>query len=116
MHEYSVACEIAALVKQTAAGRTVTKITLGVGALSGIFTESLAMYLDLVLPDMGMENVSVAMHDVPATFTCACGERYSAKSIAAVCPKCGGYHRTIAAGQDCVVESIEVDDGRNDTP
>jgi|WetSurMetagenome_2_1015567.scaffolds.fasta_scaffold00423_14 hydrogenase nickel insertion protein HypA len=110
MHEYAVACEIAALVKQTTAGARVEKITLGVGALSGIFTESLTMYLELVLPDMGMESVKIETRDVPAVFACDCGERYEARSILTACPKCGAYARTVAAGQDCVVESIEVED------
>jgi hydrogenase nickel insertion protein HypA len=110
MHEYSVACEIAALVKQTAQGRPVQQITLAVGALSGIFTESLTMYLELVLPDMGMDNVKIEIKDVPAAFTCACGEQYTARTMASACPKCGEYARTITAGQDCMVESIEVED------
>jgi hydrogenase nickel insertion protein HypA len=110
MHEYSVACEIAALVKQTALNARVTKITLAVGALSGIFTESLVMYLDFVLPDMGMNNALVETRDVPATFSCACGVEYVAENIATVCPACGAFTRTIKAGQDCIVESIEVDD------
>ena len=113
MHEYSVACEIAALVKQSAGNSRVTKITLAVGALSGIFTESLTMYLDLVLPDMGMHNVTVEMKNVPATFACSCGEQYTAENMAVACPKCGEYARTVTAGQDCIVESIEVDDARD---
>ncbi len=110
MHEYSVACEIAALVKQSAQGRPVKQITLAVGALSGIFTESLLMYLELVLPDVGMKNVAIETKDVPATFACTCGATYAADSFASVCPACGGYNRTITAGADCTVESIEVED------
>ncbi len=110
MHEYSVACEIAALVKQSAQGRPVKQISLAVGALSGIFTESLLMYLGLVLPDMGMNNVAIETKDVPATFACTCGATYAADTVASVCPACGGYNRTITAGADCTVESIEVED------
>ncbi len=110
MHEYSVACEIASLVKQSAQTARVTKIALAVGALSGIFTESLLMYLGMVLPDRGMDNVTVETRDVPAAFICACGTRYPAETFAALCPSCGGLARSIAAGADCTVESIEVDD------
>jgi hydrogenase nickel insertion protein HypA len=110
MHEYSVAAEIAALVKNTAQGRTVTKITLGIGALSGIFTESLLMYLEIVLPELGMDNVKIETKAVAATFTCTCGTEFTAEHIASVCPTCGIMGRTIKSGQDCTVESIEVDD------
>jgi len=110
MHEYSVACEIAALVKHTARGARVIKITLGVGALSGIFTESLRMYLELALPEAGLDNVAIETKDVPATFLCSCTEQYTSDKFTAACPKCSGYQRTIVSGQDCMVESIEVDD------
>jgi hydrogenase nickel incorporation protein HypA/HybF len=110
MHEYSVAAEIAAIVKQTAQGRPVKKITLAIGSLSGIFTESLLMYLEIVLPDLGMNNVAIETKEIPATFACACGTEYKADNIAAACPICGGYDRTIKAGHDCTVESIEVED------
>jgi hydrogenase nickel incorporation protein HypA/HybF len=110
MHEYSVASEIAAIVQQTAQGRPVKKITLAIGSLSGIFTESLLMYLELVLPDMGMSGVVIETKEVPALFACACGTEYNAGNIATACPACGGYQRTLKAGHDCTVESIEVED------
>ena len=110
MHEYSVASEIAAIVQQTAQGRPVKKITLAIGALSGIFDESLRMYLELVLPDMGMDNVQIDTKETSAVFACACGNDYTAQNMALACPKCGGYERTIKTGHDCIVESIEVDD------
>jgi hydrogenase nickel incorporation protein HypA/HybF len=110
MHEYSVATEIASIVQQTAQGRRVKKITLAIGALSGIFSESLLMYLELVLPDMGMDGVRIETKETPAVFACACGNEYKAENMAQACPECGGYERTIKAGHDCIVESIEVED------
>jgi hydrogenase nickel incorporation protein HypA/HybF len=110
MHEYSVATEIAEIVKQTAQGRPVKKISLAIGSLSGIFTDSLLMYLEIVLPDMGMNNVAIETREVPALFACACGNEYKAENIASACPACGGFERTIKAGHDCTVESIEVED------
>jgi hydrogenase nickel incorporation protein HypA/HybF len=110
MHEYSVASEIAAIVKKNAQGRQVNKITLAVGALSGIFTGSLLMYLELVLPDQGMKNVFVETKEIPASFSCLCGAEYTANDIIAACPSCGGFDRTIKAGHDCTIESIEVED------
>jgi len=110
MHEYSVATEIAALVKQTAHNRPVKKITLAIGVFSGIFSESLLMYLELVLPEMGMENVAVETKEIPASFVCSCGTEYTTESMTTLCPQCGGYERSIKSGHDCTIESIEVDD------
>jgi hydrogenase nickel incorporation protein HypA/HybF len=110
MHEYSVASEIAAIVKQTAKGLPVKKISLSIGVLSGIFSESLLMYLELVLPEMGMTGVAIETKEIPATFVCVCGTEYTAKSMTEVCPQCGGYERSIQSGHDCTIESIEVED------
>ena len=110
MHEYSIAAEIAAIVKQTAHDRQVKKITLAIGVLSGVFSESLLMYLELVLPDMGMNGVVIETKEVPAGFACVCGRQYTGKSMTELCPACGGYDRTITAGHDCTIESIEVED------
>jgi Zn finger protein HypA/HybF involved in hydrogenase expression len=68
------------------------------------------MYLDLALPEAGMSNVAIETKDVPATFLCSCTEQYTSDKFTAACPRCGGYQRTIVSGQDCMVESIEVDD------
>jgi hydrogenase nickel insertion protein HypA len=110
VHEYSVASEIAAIVKEAAKNRPVKKITLAIGVLSGIFSESLLMYLELVLPEMGMKNVSIETKEIPAAFVCSCGTEYTAESMTALCPQCGGYERSIKSGHDCTVESIEVED------
>ena len=110
MHEYSVAADIAKIVSQTAKGRPVKKMTLAIGVLSGIFSESLLMYLELVLPEMGMDNVSVETKDARASFVCSCGTRYIAESMTTLCPQCGGYERSIESGHECTIESIEVED------
>ena len=110
MHEYSVAADIAKIVSQTAKGRPVKKITLAIGAFSGIFSESLLMYLELVLPEMGMNDVSIETNDVPASFVCSCGTHYTAESMTTLCPQCGGYERSIKSGHECTIESIEVED------
>jgi hydrogenase nickel incorporation protein HypA/HybF len=111
MHEYGVASEIAAIVRQTAGTSRVKKITLGIGNISGIFPESLLMYLrEILLPEQGMDGVEVETKEVPATFVCACKTEYMAEDIFSACPACGGFDRTIKAGHDCTIESIEVED------
>jgi hydrogenase nickel incorporation protein HypA/HybF len=110
VHEYSVASEIAAIVKEAAKGLPVKKVTIAIGVLSGVFSESLLMYLELVLPEMGMNNVFIETKEVPATFVCTCGTQYTAERMTELCPQCGGYERSIKSGHDCTVESIEVDD------
>ena len=111
MHEYSVAVGIADLVLQHSQGKRLEKVNLEIGAMSGIFYESLEMYLQLVLEDKGQKGVRFSARFIPASFQCACGRNYEAVKMADPCPVCGGFDRKLTGGKDCVVESIEVNDG-----
>ncbi len=102
---------IADLVLQHSLGKRLEKVHLSVGALSGIAYESLEMYLQLVFEEKGQKGVRLEAHFTPATFLCVCGKSYEVKNMAESCPSCGGYDRKITTGNDCRVESIEVNDG-----
>jgi hydrogenase nickel incorporation protein HypA/HybF len=110
MHEYSVALNIADLVLQHSQGKRIEKVNLSIGDMSGVFYDSLAMYLQLVLDEKGHKNVVLEAQFIPATFICTCGKEYTTSKMAEGCPACGGYDRKIIAGKDCQVESIEVND------
>ena len=110
MHEYGIASNIADLVLENCHGKRLEKVNLDVGALSGIFDESLKMYLGIILEDKGHKNVELVTRFVPAAFVCVCGKDYTAEKMTDACPFCQGYDRKITAGKDCVVESIEVSD------
>lgn len=110
MHEYGVALDIAEIAMKSAAGRTMTKINLRIGDVSGVFIESLTMYLELIFKEKQEQAVTVAIERVKASFQCSCGNRYSPEKLFDACPSCGGFERTVLAGQECTIESIEVED------
>jgi len=109
MHEYGVALEIAQTAYSAAAGRRLSKVTLRVGELSGVFAESLAMYCDLIFREKQSRGVEVVSVTIPARFTCACGTVYAPPRLFDPCPSCGGADRTVIDGKECSLESIEVD-------
>jgi hydrogenase nickel incorporation protein HypA/HybF len=110
MHEYGIAVEIADTVTKKAAGRPVAAIALRIGALSGISSDSVTMYLELIFKETANRIPRLAVEPAPASLQCSCGERYSADTMFDPCPACGGYDRTVIDGSDCTIESIEVDD------
>jgi hydrogenase nickel incorporation protein HypA/HybF len=111
MHEYGVALEIVRMATEAAEGRPITKVTLAVGDLSGVFSESLIMYGDLLFHDaQPSRDVLIAVNRVKAAFRCSCGVTYSPPDIFDSCPQCRGVDRTIVDGNQCIIESIEVDD------
>jgi hydrogenase nickel incorporation protein HypA/HybF len=111
MHEYGVALEIAQTAFSAAGKRRLSKVTLRVGELSGVFAESLAMYCDLIFREKQSERVDVVSVTIPARFTCACGAVYSPRKLFDPCPSCGGADRSVIDGKECSLESIEVDNG-----
>jgi Zn finger protein HypA/HybF involved in hydrogenase expression len=110
MHEYGVALDVAEIALQTANGKLITKVNLCVGALSGIFDQSLTMYLELIFTERQKKAPAIAVTKVAARFGCSCGKEYAPVKLFDPCPFCGGFDRTILDGNECTIESIEVDD------
>ena len=110
MHGYGVALEIAEIALKNSGGRNIIKINIGNGDLSGVNSESLAMYCDLVFREKQNAAAEITFVNVPARFKCACGVEYSPGKILDPCPSCGGFDRVVVAGNLCTLESIEVED------
>jgi hydrogenase nickel incorporation protein HypA/HybF len=110
MHEYGIAQEIVSMVKERAEGRQVTVIRLQIGDLSTVFPDSLTMYLELLFQDLQKQPVAVDIVKIPARFHCSCGNEYRGDTIFDPCPQCNGFDRKIIDGQECSIESIEVED------
>lgn len=115
MHELVLSENIIRLalrVPEAGAGR-LRAITVTVGALSGASLASLEFCMGIVLEQKGMAGVAVRLVGEPARARCACGEEYAAESLFEGCPACGGFQREIVAGRDVTLQSIEVEDGKD---
>jgi hydrogenase nickel incorporation protein HypA/HybF len=111
MHEYGIALEIAEIASKNANGQNIAKINLQIGDLSGVFSESLTMYLELIFQEKQKKAPAIAVNKVKAKFKCSCGNDYAPSKLFDPCPSCGGFTRSVVDGNECTVESIEVDDG-----
>lgn len=110
MHEYGIALQIADLAAEYAKGKRLTQLSIRIGALSGVFDESLKMYLELIAEERGWGSVACTFTLVDAMFLCVCKKEYQIKNMTESCPVCHSYERTAIDGADCRLESIEVDD------
>jgi len=88
----------------------VRKIALEVGALSAVNVSSLEFCMQIVCEQSGMGCAEVEIAEVPARVECACGRTYEPQDMFTPCPDCGGYDRTVVAGNDLTVQYVEVDD------
>ena len=110
MHELSVAESIMETIEQHAGKSRVSALTVEIGVLSGVFSESLQFYLDSLLEERQGVGAIVHLKLIPARFECDCGHTYEIVKFRENCPQCGGSERRVTGGRDCVIESIEVDD------
>ncbi|MBN2035490.1 MAG: hydrogenase maturation nickel metallochaperone HypA [Chitinispirillaceae bacterium] len=111
MHEYGIALEISRLALRTAGNRRILKINLRIGELSGVFFESLAMYLECIFNEQQNAAPAISVERAAARFKCSCGVEYAPDKLFSPCPSCGGFTRTVIDGKECTIESIEVEDG-----
>lgn len=110
MHEYGIALEIAKTAFQTADERHISNINLRIGELSGVFSESLAMYLELIFQEKQSSTPVISVEKIRAKFKCSCETEYAPLKIFDPCPSCGGFDRIVTDGNQCTLESIEVED------
>lgn len=93
-----------------AAGATrVTRVNLVIGGLTGIVDESVQMYFDLLSENTLAAGAELCFRYVEPRFRCRdCGTEFTANDYEWVCPQCGAIGGEVVAGQEFLVESIEV--------
>ena len=111
MHELGIATGIMETALEHARGRPVVSMSLSVGVNSGVLKESLLFYMELLFKERGLEPARIVWKDVPLRFVCECGKTYETPVFLSSCPACGSTVRDLTGGGDCILESIEVDDG-----
>lgn len=112
MHEMSIAHELVDSVAEAArqAGATrVVRVTVRVGALSGVVAESLAFAYEVAAAGTLLAGSELLIERVPLALLCAnCGPVNPADPRAQ-CPRCG-EPAAVTAGRELDVVSMEIDD------
>lgn len=113
MHEFAITSSMFALVKEQAeranAGK-VTRINLVIGEMSGIVRECVEFYFNYLRKGTLAEDATLSFRMVPANYRCRnCGNTFEFKGFSYTCPSCGGRGVEIIAGEELLLESIEVE-------
>lgn len=114
MHELGVALEVVRMASEEAAahgGGRVLSVTLRVGRWSGVEPESLLFSLTVVSEGTPLEGCRFELEPVAPELRCdACGATYRSESFYDPCPSCGGPAGALAAGDELVLASMEVEE------
>ena len=110
MHELSITCSIVELVANTAKGRKVHRVTVEIGQLSGVVSDSIALWFPEVAKGTGVEDASLDIREIAAIARCeACDAEFPTPSMLTPCP-CGSFRFTRLKGEELNVKSIELEE------
>ena len=115
MHEYGLTKRIVTIVNETARAHGATRVTavfLVVGENTGIIPDSVQMYYDMIAQDTPASGATLHVRSVKAQMYCAgCGQNFQRPLFSFACPRCGELGSPTDIGNECYVESVEIDDG-----
>lgn len=113
MHELSIAMALVEQMEKVAHEQkalAVAKVTVTVGALSGVDPEALRGAFPLAAEDTVAAGADLAVEWVEASVRCrACGKSSLPESPFLCCAECGSAEVDIEAGRELYIASIEVD-------
>lgn len=110
MHELGITRNIVAIVSDAAKGRRVRRVTLEVGALSGIMPEAIAFCFDVVAAGTPLEGAALDIRKVEGRGRCsACGAEFATATLYTPCA-CGSRQIERLAGEEFLIKTMELEE------
>lgn len=111
LHELSIAESVVRIAGQQADGRRVTKVQMKVGHLRQVVPSALAFSFELVAEGTLVEGAELEMEEIPASGRCHdCGVESELGNFPLQCRECEGFELEILAGEELMVESLELEE------
>ncbi|CAN5289811.1 hypothetical protein BH20GEM2_BH20GEM2_11210 [soil metagenome] len=109
MHELSIAGAILCVALDSAGGRPVTRVRVGVGHLRQVVPSALTFSWELVAQGTLAEDSQLELEEIPAVVLCrACGVESPLAHFPLACSACGGLDVEVVRGEELEVEWVEV--------
>jgi hydrogenase nickel incorporation protein HypA/HybF len=111
VHELSIAEAVVAIVERHAAGRTVRRVELRVGYLRQVVPDALTFAFELITEGTRLEGAELVIEEVPARARCrGCAAETEMEWFPLACGQCGGLDVELVAGEELLVDALELDD------
>jgi hydrogenase nickel incorporation protein HypA/HybF len=109
MHELSIAESIVTIADRHAAGRPVEAVQVRIGHLRQVVPSALEFAFTLVAQGTALDGARLDVEHVPASGVCRdCGAETTVTTFPLCCARCGGLDLEVLAGQELLVDSIEL--------
>jgi hydrogenase nickel incorporation protein HypA/HybF len=111
VHELSIADAIVAIASDHAQGRRVLAVDVRVGRLRQVVPDALEFAFEVVAAGTGIAGAALNVEHVPARVLCAgCNAESIQDGFPLTCTRCGSLDVEIVAGDELLVESLELED------
>ena len=114
MHEMSLAQDIVASVRGHVGSERlplVTKVTMEIGAASGVVADSLQFAFDAIVQDTSLSSVRMETTIVPFVVHCyQCGNDTQNDGGFMLCSRCESSDVAIVSGAELILKQIELKD------
>lgn len=113
MHEMSLCEGILQIIEDEAAKQQyskVKKVSLEIGALSGVELEAMRFGFDAVCRNSIAEGSLLEIIELPGQAWCMeCAKTVEAKQRYDACPDCGSYQLQVTGGDEMRIKELEVE-------
>ena len=110
MHELGIARNIVAIVSDAARGRKVRRVTLEVGALSGVMTDAIAFCFPVVAEGTLVEDALLDIHEIEGRARCTvCASEFAMPTLYTACP-CGSRQLERLQGGELNIKTMELEE------
>lgn len=110
MHEVAIMEEAVRLAAQAAGTRRVRKLSLRVGALSGVVPDALRFVFDVASAGTPVAGASLEIQSVPAACWCpACKQEFESRDFLDECPRCHNVSGDLRRGRELEIATVELE-------
>ena len=111
MHELSIAEAVVDIALRHANGRRVHKVELKVGQLRQVVPSALEFAFELLSNGTPLEGAEVSIESIPARGRCrGCGIETTMTTFPLQCEGCGGMDLELLAGEELLVDALELEE------
>jgi hydrogenase nickel incorporation protein HypA/HybF len=108
MHELGITRNIVAIVCEAAGGRTVSRVTLEIGKLSGVMSDAIAFCFDVAAAGTAIEGARLEIQEIDGRARCeACDAEFAITNLFTPCA-CGSRRLVRLSGEELNIKSMEL--------